>query len=265
MSEQIQQTISILKDFLDEVDNLSYKVEQSKEYHEVAKDSDLGKLFFYAYLKCRRSFIAVDELLKSEVTSKFKHAYLEAFPFLRIMAECYIHFCYITDETIDKQTMIKEYEDIKNYQLKKILRISKIDYGNNKKEREQGLAYIRRFKSIKIKKPFFFNRINELAMKTDNLRLYEVIFTKYNPYIHFNPINFTVYGTFRNERFIFNELDDSSRRLEGELLFYSIEIMMLLISRTCTFLKIPAFEELVTTFKKWSIMRDEVQTILFKG
>lgn len=37
MSEQIQQTISILKDFLDEVDNLSYKVEQSKEYHESLK------------------------------------------------------------------------------------------------------------------------------------------------------------------------------------------------------------------------------------
>ncbi|BCB40560.1 hypothetical protein BCJMU51_5479 [Bacillus cereus] len=265
MSEQIQQTISILKDFLDEVDNLSYKVEQSKEYHGIAKDSELGKLFFYAYLKCRRSFIAVDELLKSEITSKFKHAYIEAFPFLRIMAECYIHFCYITDETIDKQTMIKDYDDIKNHQLKKILRISKIDYGNNKKDREQGISYIRRFKRRKFNKPFFFNNMHELAEKTGNSRLYEVIFTKYNPYIHFNPINFTVYGTFRDGKFIFNELDNTSRRLEGELLFYCIEIMMLLISRTCFFLKTPVFEELVTTFEKWSIMRDEVQTILFQN
>lgn len=259
-SEQIQQTILTLKDFLNEVDNLSYMIEQSKEYHAVSEDSELGKLFFYAYLKCRRSFIAVDELLLSEVTSKFKHAYIEAFPYLRIMAECYIHFCYITDETINKKTMLKEYDDLKNHQLKKILRISKIDYGNNK---SQGAAYIKRFKSKKIKKPFFFNKIHELAIKTDNTRLYEVIFTKYNPYIHFNPINFTVYGTYRDGKFIFNEFDGSSRRLEGELLFYCIEIMMLLINRTCTFLKIPVFKELITTFEQWNTMRDEFQTILF--
>lgn len=264
MSEQIQQKISILKEFLNEVDSLSYKVEQSKEYHEIAKDSELGKLFFYAYLKCRRSFIAIDELLKSEITSKFKHAYIEAFPFLRIMAECYIHFCYITDVKIDKQTMIKEYENLKNHQLKKILKISRVDYGKNKKDRKHGAAYIRRFKSTNFNKPFFFNKMNELAVKTNNSRLYEVIFTKYNSYIHFNPINFTVYGTFRGGKFIFNELDNSSRRLEGELLFYCIEIMMLIIRQACLFLRLPVFEELVTTFKKWSIMRDEVQRIFFQ-
>lgn len=174
MSKQIQQTILTLKDFLNEVDNLSYKIEQSKEYHEIAKDSELGKLFFYAYLKCRRSFIAVDELLKSEINSKFKHAYIEAFPFLRIMTECYIHFCYITDETIDKQTMIKEYKEIKNFQLKKILEISRVDYGNNKKDRKQGAAYIRRFKNTEFIEPFFFNKMNKLARKTGNYRLYKV-------------------------------------------------------------------------------------------
>lgn len=264
MSVQIQETILTLKEFLHEVDNLSYKVEQSKEYHEIAKDSELGRLFFYAYLKCRRSFIAVDELVQSEVTSKFKHAYIEAFPFLRIMAECYIHFCYITDEKTDKQTMLKEYEEIKNNQLRKILAISKVDYGKNKKVRKQRVAYIRRFKNTKFNKPFFFNKMNELAIKTNNTRLYEVIFTKYNPYIHFNPINFTVYGSFKDGKFIFNDLDDSSRRLEGELLFYCIDIMMRLISRTCVFIKIPVFEELVTTFQSWNNMRDKFQTILFQ-
>ncbi len=264
MSKQIQQTILTLKDFLNEVDNLSYLIEQSKEYHTVSEDSELGKLFFYAYLKCRRSFIAVDELLISEVNSKFKHAYIEAFPYLRIMAECYIHFCYITDETINKQTMFKEYDNLKNDQLKKIIRISRINYGKNHKERKQGAAYIRKIKSTKIKKPFFFNNIHELALKTNNSRLYEVIFTKYNPYIHFNPINFTLYGTYKNEKFIFNEFDDSSRRLEGELLFYCIEIMMLLISRSYLFLKIPVFEELRTTFEKWNLLRDEFQIILFQ-
>lgn len=263
MSEQIEQTISVLKDFLYEVDDLSYKVEKSKEYHEIAKDPELGILFFHSYLKCRRSFIAVDELLKSEITSKFKHAYIKAFPFLRIMAECYIHFCYITGETKDRQAMLKDYNDIKNIQLKKILMISKIDYGNNKKDREQGISHIRKFKRKKINRPFFFNKMHELAKVTDNSRLYEIISTKYNPYIHFNPINVSVYGTFKDGMFLFNELDNTSRRLEGELLFYCIEIMMLLISRTCSFLKIPVFEELVTTFEKWRIMKDEVQTILF--
>lgn len=47
--------------------------------------------------------------------------------------------------------------------------------------RNQGTAYIQRFKSIKIQKPSFFNKIQVLAMKTDNTRLYEEIFTKYNP------------------------------------------------------------------------------------
>lgn len=264
MSEQVHQTILILKDFLHEVDNLSYMVEQSKEYHAIAEDPELGKLFFYAYLKCRRSFIAIDELLMSEVTSKFKHPYIEAFPFLRIMAECYIHFCYITDEEINRETMLKEYENIKNHQLKKVLRISKVDYGDNHKDIKKCAAYIRQFKRTKIDKPFFFNKIHELAFKTDNSRLYEVIFTNYNPYIHFNPINFTVYGTHRDGKFIFNDLDGSSRRLEGELLFYCIEIMMLLINRTCVFLKIPAFDELVYTFEKWNVIREESQIILFQ-
>ena len=179
------------------------------------------------------------------------------------MAECYIHFCYITDERNDKRKMIKDYAAIKDHQLKKILRISKIDYGDTKKDREQGIAYIRKFKSRKFNMPSFFNNMHELAEKTDNYRLYKVIFTKYNPYIHFNPINFTVYGTFEGEKFIFNKLDDSSRRLEGELLFFCIEIMMLLISRTCSFLKISVSEDFVTTFERWNIMRDEVQKILF--
>ncbi|BAU29017.1 hypothetical protein DFP93_103134 [Aneurinibacillus soli] len=264
MSVQIQETILTLKNFLHEVDALSYKVEQSKEYHEIAKDSKMGILFFYAYLKCRRSFIAVDELVQSEVTSNFKHAYIEAFPFLRIMAECYIHFCYFTDEKTDKQTILKEYDEIKNKQLNKILRISKINYSNNEKVRKQEVTYIRRLKNTKFKKPFFFNQINELAKKTNNTRLYEIIFTKYNPYIHFNPINFTVYGSFKDGKFIFNHLDDSSRRLEGELLFYCIDIMMRLISRTCIFIKIPVFEELITTFESWNNMRGKFQTILFQ-
>lgn len=63
--------------------------------------------------------------------------------------------------------------------------------------------------------PFFFNNMFNLAKKTDNTRFHNIIFTKYIAYIHFNPINFTIYGSFKDEKFIFNDLDDSLKRLEG--------------------------------------------------
>lgn len=263
MSEQIQRTISILKDFLYEVDDLSYEVERSKEYHGMTRDPNFGVLFFHSYLKCRRSFIAVDELLKSEVTSKFKHAYIEAFPYLRIMTECYIHFCYITDEPKNKQIMIKQYKAIKDFQLQKILKISRVKY-QNIKDREQGTEFISKFKRKKINPPFFYNNMYKLAKKTDNLGLYKRVFTNYNPYIHFNPINYTVYGSFKGNQFTFNDLDDSSRRLEGELLFYCIEVMIRLIRRTFDFLKIPEFEKLRLTLGKWNKMKDEIQITLLQ-
>ncbi|MGZ0050153.1 DUF5677 domain-containing protein [Brevibacillus gelatini] len=248
----ISEALSSIKRCMVSINDIADEIELSQEFKALVNNK-LGMLFLHSYLKCRRGFLAIEILNNSD--DQLKCAYTEAFPLVRVMAESYFHFCYITDETEEPEKKLSEYEKMKILAIQDMLKYTKVEYGENP---SVGRNYVASLKRIEVEIPEYLEYVSQLARRTGNSNLYKHVYKKYNNFIHFSPLMYSVYGVFENGGFTINK-HVRSERLEGELLFYSTDIMVKLIWKAISFVNYPVNQAMVEAINEWFEMRQAIQ------
>lgn len=213
-----------MKDYHGEILDVFYEIAEYEEF-DANVESEIRGVFYHTLLKCKRNFIAIKLLID---TDELDNGYVEAIPLLRIMAESYLHYCFITDDSL-RETALSYYELSRKKQLQSILNNTR-GYRfkfNNPEEK----AWVKQLKLEMKKEKIGYNLLGkkhsdilEIAKLTDNMDTYNSIYIKYHSYVHFNPTTYISFGTDGdNNTFDFGKTEPNYK-VESEILYYANEM-----------------------------------------
>ncbi|NGY78804.1 hypothetical protein F6Y02_27335 [Bacillus megaterium] len=227
---------------------------QSSDQFKYNIDKDLQEHFFHLFVKSKRNFQAINVLMESD---ELENGFVESTVLLRVLAEGYFHFCYLLET--EKETVLKEFETLKNLKFKKMLNGKQYRIKiRSHKERILIKDLRNQVENSDSEIPIHLRKMHLLAEKTNNLPIYRGVYEMFNTYVHFNPTTYISYGA-ENEEGIFT-FDQYKPRpyLETRLLYFSVSIIMLLLARVYIYLDIETVPSYIAEiFNDWEKFKKE--------
>jgi hypothetical protein len=211
------------------------QLEQSDEFNNV--DNEISKIFYHSIIKIKRNYLAIQHLFNGE----WQNSYVEAIPLIRILAETYFHFCYIIEET-NKRLIPSGYTKLAQLQAYKVAKNYK-ELGTNLLPEEE--EFIRKqFEEIEVRPnpPAYLDQVKKLVKKTHNEYIYTRVYNTFSSYVHFNPATSVLYGTQKEERFVFNQIEENEPLIDS-LQSHTNGIIILMFTRVIDYLKIQSLKD----------------------
>ncbi|GAB1810525.1 DUF5677 domain-containing protein [Priestia megaterium] len=242
----------------DVYDIMNYLEKHEKFHNQI--DVNLKKYFYHLYLKCKRNFKAIEVLIEAD---ELDNGYVESVVLLRVMAEAYLHLCYLIKN--DRNKILEEYQILSDFKLEKMLNQgNRFKYSSGKDIKE--LKKLRGKIARDIKLPEHFESMRILAKQTGNIAIYNGIYEMFNTYVHFSPATYVSYGSDDGSgNFTFNSLKPRPF-LEARIIYYSVTVQMLLFVGIFNYLdikKVPSF--IVESINNWTTFRDTKSKIILEN
>ncbi|TKH07330.1 hypothetical protein FC682_02040 [Peribacillus simplex] len=226
------------------------QLEDSIEFKSV--DREISKIFYHAIIKIKRNYTAIHHLFNG----KWENSYIEAIPLIRILAEAYFHLCYIIDQN-DQELLVREYKELAELQAYKVARNLK-ESGTRLLPEELEFIHKEYEGKNKPKSPAHLQFINQLVEKISKNNegveyIYTRVYNAFSSYVHFNPATSVLYGTQKEDKFVFNQFEENELLLD-ELQSHTNGIIILMFKRIFDYLKIQSLKD---EFDKYYVEKDK--------
>lgn len=179
-----------------EVKKTFTEIEKSYEFLNINRE--IAGVFYTLYLRCKRTIYAIT-VLKNSKDENVNH--IESMPLLRVLLEAYFHLAYVMSEK-DTIKVKQGYEALTSFSLHSIGRKMK----HSTELGVKGKEFVELHDgTYKLPKEFeFLNDPGSLAAKSGKRDLYRKHYSILNSFIHFNPAIFVNYGSFSDDKFLYN-------------------------------------------------------------
>ncbi|MCP1355453.1 DUF5677 domain-containing protein [Aneurinibacillus migulanus] len=196
------------------------QIESSKRFEEI-KESHIGLIFYHLYIKCKRLYITINNVMDA----KFSNSYVEAIPLIRTLMDSYFHISFITNEK-DHKKIIEAYDWLIKSDMKKTA--SRMKHSEELADLEKKFIESTNLE-LEVPKEFkFITSTRGLAKETENLHFYRKYYGLLSAFVHFNPLAFHNYGTVVDGVFFFNQQEENDEReLEVRKLFDKLSILFI--------------------------------------